>query len=249
MHRRTLDRRLQRHGLRYSELLESVQADIARQLLVDTTMPVQDVAEALRFSNAANFATAFRRWTGVTPSEFRRSMTRGRPARPGVSLVDQPPSGIASASSTPDQHEHERPRATAWRASARRTPAHQEQQADQDGVRHPQCEARIVEEQERQHRREAAGEHHPAGREATHDVVALHPDSSPAATCAPARRWIVQRLAARARRSPVPASRRVPRPPVRLASLVGRRPAAGAGRCVATGRARKPGRARTARRR
>jgi AraC-like DNA-binding protein len=35
-------------------------------------MPVQDVAEALRFSNAANFATAFRRWTGVTPSEFRR---------------------------------------------------------------------------------------------------------------------------------------------------------------------------------
>ncbi len=76
IHRRTLDRRLQPHGLRYSELLESVQADIARQLLVDTTMPVQDVAEALRFSNAANFATAFRRWTGVTPSEFRRTARR-----------------------------------------------------------------------------------------------------------------------------------------------------------------------------
>ena len=76
MHRRTLDRRLQRHGVQYRELFESVQADLARQLLVDTTMQVQDVAEALRFSNAANFATAFRRWTGVTPGEFRRHMKR-----------------------------------------------------------------------------------------------------------------------------------------------------------------------------
>lgn len=73
MHRRTLDRRLQQHGVRYCELLQGVQANLARQLLADTTMPVQRVAEALRFSNAANFATAFRRWTGVTPSEFRRS--------------------------------------------------------------------------------------------------------------------------------------------------------------------------------
>jgi AraC-like DNA-binding protein len=74
MHRRTLDRRLQRHGLHYGELLESVQTDLARQLLADTTMQVQQVAEALRFSNAANFATAFRRWTGVTPGDYRRHM-------------------------------------------------------------------------------------------------------------------------------------------------------------------------------
>ena len=33
MHRRTLDRRLQQHAVRYGELLESVQADLARQLL------------------------------------------------------------------------------------------------------------------------------------------------------------------------------------------------------------------------
>ncbi len=44
MHRRTLDRRLQRHGVHYSELLEGVQADLARQLLTDTKMPVQQVA-------------------------------------------------------------------------------------------------------------------------------------------------------------------------------------------------------------
>jgi AraC-like DNA-binding protein len=72
IHRRTLDRHLQAHGVQYGELLESVRQDVARQLLRDTQLPVQQVAEALHFSSAANFATAFRRWTGVTPSEYRR---------------------------------------------------------------------------------------------------------------------------------------------------------------------------------
>jgi AraC-like DNA-binding protein len=73
MHRRTLDRQLRRDGVLYSDLLESVQTDVAQQLLRDTGMQVQQIAESLQFSSAANFATAFRRWTGVTPSEFRRS--------------------------------------------------------------------------------------------------------------------------------------------------------------------------------
>jgi AraC-like DNA-binding protein len=72
MHRRTLDRRLQRHGTTYGELLESVRDDIARQLLRDTRFSIQRIAESVRFSSAANFATAFRRRAGMTPTEFRR---------------------------------------------------------------------------------------------------------------------------------------------------------------------------------
>lgn len=72
MHRRTLDRHLQRHGVHYGELLESVREDTARQLLRDTRMPIQRIAESVHFSSAANFATAFRRRSGLTPSEFRR---------------------------------------------------------------------------------------------------------------------------------------------------------------------------------
>jgi AraC-like DNA-binding protein len=74
IHRRTLDRHLHEHGVRYRELLESVQDDVARQLLRDTELQVQQVAEALHFSSAANFATAFRRWAGMPPSEYRRRM-------------------------------------------------------------------------------------------------------------------------------------------------------------------------------
>jgi AraC-like DNA-binding protein len=72
MHRRTLDRHLQRSGIVYGELVESVKEDVARQLLRDTRMPIQRIAETVRFSSAANFATAFRRRVGVTPSEYRR---------------------------------------------------------------------------------------------------------------------------------------------------------------------------------
>lgn len=72
MHRRTLDRHLQRHGTGYGELVEAVKSEVARQLLRDTGMQIGQVAQSLQFSSAANFATAFRRWTGVTPSEFRR---------------------------------------------------------------------------------------------------------------------------------------------------------------------------------
>ncbi|RPI15993.1 MAG: AraC family transcriptional regulator [Lysobacterales bacterium] len=83
VHRRTLDRHLQEHGVHFSELLEEVKLDIAQLLLGDTRMPVQQVAESLRFSSAANFATAFRHWTGMTPSEYRRRQdtSAGTPRR------------------------------------------------------------------------------------------------------------------------------------------------------------------------
>lgn len=91
MHRRTLDRRLKEHGVQFRDLLETVKRDVACQLLVDTEMPVQQVAGALRYASAANFATAFRRWSGLTPSAYRvgareRSMAqRSRAARAGRS--------------------------------------------------------------------------------------------------------------------------------------------------------------------
>lgn len=80
MHRRTLDRHLDRRGLSFRELLESVQLEVATQLLRDTQIEVQGIAEALHFSSAANFTTAFRRWTGLTPTEFRRRRNDARAA-------------------------------------------------------------------------------------------------------------------------------------------------------------------------
>lgn len=45
----------------------------ARRLLLDTRLPISEVAQSLGFASAAYFTRAFHHHTGTTPSEFRRS--------------------------------------------------------------------------------------------------------------------------------------------------------------------------------
>jgi AraC-like DNA-binding protein len=69
---RTLRRRLREHGETFQSVLDSTRADIAMQCLTTTEMTVQEVASLVGFSEANNFARAFRKWTGRTASEVRR---------------------------------------------------------------------------------------------------------------------------------------------------------------------------------
>jgi AraC-like DNA-binding protein len=68
---RTLRRRLQAEGTSYLALLADVRCTLAKQYLSTTHMSIEDIAEALGFTEAANFRHAFRRWTGRRPGEFR----------------------------------------------------------------------------------------------------------------------------------------------------------------------------------
>jgi AraC-like DNA-binding protein len=68
---RTLGRRLAHHGTTYNEVVELAKRDAACQLLRDTRLPIQEISDFLQYSSAANFSTAFRRWTGITPRAFR----------------------------------------------------------------------------------------------------------------------------------------------------------------------------------
>jgi transcriptional regulator GlxA family with amidase domain len=49
---------------------------VAVKYLRDTVMTNEDIATAVGFSDPGNFRHAFRRWTGKTPSEFRRGCRR-----------------------------------------------------------------------------------------------------------------------------------------------------------------------------
>jgi AraC-like DNA-binding protein len=69
---RTLRRRLQEQGETFQSVLDSTRADLAMQYLTTTEMTVQEVASLVGFSEANNFARAFRKWTGRTASEVRR---------------------------------------------------------------------------------------------------------------------------------------------------------------------------------
>ncbi|ACO80249.1 Response regulator [Azotobacter vinelandii CA] len=50
----------------------------SQELLRDSSMSIQDIAELVGFSSAGNFATAFRERLGMTPSEFRERVWESR---------------------------------------------------------------------------------------------------------------------------------------------------------------------------
>ncbi len=69
---RTLQRRLSEHGTSYQELLDDVRVRLARAYLKDARLGVAEVAYLLGYSELRAFDRAFRRWTGLSPREFRR---------------------------------------------------------------------------------------------------------------------------------------------------------------------------------
>lgn len=69
---RTLKRQLAAHGVAYSTLLAELQRDRALLLLRGSDASMEEVAEQVGYSDVANFARAFRRWTGTTPGAYRR---------------------------------------------------------------------------------------------------------------------------------------------------------------------------------
>lgn len=71
MHPRTLDRHLQRSGTSYHLLREECAEAHACHLLLETELPVAEIAARLHYSNPPAFTRAFRRWTGSTPAAWR----------------------------------------------------------------------------------------------------------------------------------------------------------------------------------
>ncbi|MGH1590242.1 AraC family transcriptional regulator [Methylobacterium phyllosphaerae] len=69
---RTLKRRLKSEGTTFKQLANEAQCDVAKQLLADTRMTMAQVSAILDFSEPAAFSHAFRRWSGMTPSAWRR---------------------------------------------------------------------------------------------------------------------------------------------------------------------------------
>lgn len=72
MSSRTLKRKLQQLGTSYQKILDDLRKGLAVEYLTQTEITVDDIAVQLGYSDASNFARAFRRWTGRSPSDYRR---------------------------------------------------------------------------------------------------------------------------------------------------------------------------------
>lgn len=75
MSQRSLQRKLKARGETIRGMLESHRLTCAQALLLDASLSIWDVTEALGFDSERGFRRAFGRWTGVTPSHWRRAQT------------------------------------------------------------------------------------------------------------------------------------------------------------------------------
>jgi AraC-like DNA-binding protein len=72
---RTLQRKLHELATSHNELLDQMRRQLAMQYLRERDMAICEVAYLLGFSESSSFHRAFKRWTALTPKEFR-SRTR-----------------------------------------------------------------------------------------------------------------------------------------------------------------------------
>lgn len=72
MSERTFYRRLSEAGLTYKAVVQTVQQDLAEDLLSRNVCSIAEVAFLTGFSEQATFSRAFKRWVGTPPANFRR---------------------------------------------------------------------------------------------------------------------------------------------------------------------------------
>jgi AraC-like DNA-binding protein len=72
---RTSARRLALEGVTFSELLEDLRGDLAKQYLSDPDLSISRIAWLLGYQEVSAFTHAFKRWTGKTPREARTRQT------------------------------------------------------------------------------------------------------------------------------------------------------------------------------
>jgi len=70
----TLKRRLGRMNTSYREISEQVRFELARQMLLNSEIPIIEIAIDLGYEHPANFSRAFKRLSGMTPNKFRSTI-------------------------------------------------------------------------------------------------------------------------------------------------------------------------------
>ena len=68
---RTIQRKLDQAGVNFRNLTVYTRMKIARELVVETQLPIASIAEIVGYTSPSNFSRAFQRSVGVSPTQFR----------------------------------------------------------------------------------------------------------------------------------------------------------------------------------
>jgi AraC-like DNA-binding protein len=96
---RTLSRKLHKEGVAFAEIPDELRKALAKRYLDEHELQVSEIAWLLGYREVSSFTHAFKRWTGITPRQFRLS-TRAR----GKSKDGGPPTkGMRAATAVNDR--------------------------------------------------------------------------------------------------------------------------------------------------
>ena len=70
---RTLQRRLKEYQVSYTDLLNEARMQYACSNLMFTDAKITEIAQQLGYNDTAHFTRAFKRWTEMTPSQYRKT--------------------------------------------------------------------------------------------------------------------------------------------------------------------------------
>ncbi len=69
---RTLQRKLEKEEIQFSELVQFLRSEIAKQMLEVSLFKVTEIAQVLGYSESSAFNRAFKKWEGISPLKYRK---------------------------------------------------------------------------------------------------------------------------------------------------------------------------------
>ena len=76
-----LQQKLAQQGTSFQDLLNTVRQSLALAYMEQSRVSITEMSFMLGFADTSSFTRAFRRWTGKSPSDFRREL--GMDLQPG----------------------------------------------------------------------------------------------------------------------------------------------------------------------
>ncbi|MGJ8686611.1 MAG: helix-turn-helix domain-containing protein, partial [Spongiibacteraceae bacterium] len=68
---RNLQRKLGALDMPYKDILNKARRDLALSYIADSNYSISEITYLLGFSDTSSFTRAFKRWTGMSPSDYR----------------------------------------------------------------------------------------------------------------------------------------------------------------------------------
>ncbi len=72
MSKRKLQLKLADEGVRFKSLLDDIRSNLAKEYLKEQNLCLSEIAFLLGFSEVSSFSRAFKRWTGVSPGQYKK---------------------------------------------------------------------------------------------------------------------------------------------------------------------------------